>query len=230
MSKEVCYVKGGISCARNARSDSVIPDVAWRECSQDCYGVGSSFLPATRASCSCFNESKPDRFEKRSRISIFNDVYSQPSIHAIASQMLKVLIEEKLGIPTEIGTEWLTYYDNPIDDMAGSIGLGASIHIMPGVDKTRADYRDSWQTRVYDDRRVVSAGSLGAPLKTGFYVQRSVVERLYAPAHFLDQPFARPPRTFFVARRFVQPGIGGLPRDARPGSGGGRRLHGTRRR
>jgi hypothetical protein len=104
MSTKVCYVKGGISCARNPRSDSVIPDVAWRDCSKDCYGIGSSFSPATRASCSCFNASKPDRFEKRSRISIFNDVDSQPSIHAIASQMLKVLIEEKLGIPTEIGT------------------------------------------------------------------------------------------------------------------------------
>ena len=59
ISTDVCYVKGGIGCSRNAVSDSVIPDVAWRYCSQDCYGVGSSFSPATRAACSCFNESKP---------------------------------------------------------------------------------------------------------------------------------------------------------------------------
>jgi hypothetical protein len=96
-----------------------------------------------------------DRFEKRKRISIYNE---GTTLHSIASQMLKVLIEEvchrgsvpqaaghgsitlvlqKLGIPTEIGTAWLGYYDNPIDDMAS----GESVHIMPGVDKTREDYR-----------------------------------------------------------------------------------------
>ena len=44
---------------------------------------------------------------------------------------------QKLGIPTEIGTSYVGYYDNPIDAMAE----GDSVHIMPGVDKTRADYR-----------------------------------------------------------------------------------------
>jgi hypothetical protein len=44
---------------------------------------------------------------------------------------------QKLGIPTEIGTSWRSYYDNPIDDMA----QGETVHIMPGVDKTREDYR-----------------------------------------------------------------------------------------
>jgi hypothetical protein len=44
---------------------------------------------------------------------------------------------QKLGIPTEIGTSWPAYYDNPIDDMA----QGETVHIMPGVDKTREDYR-----------------------------------------------------------------------------------------
>jgi hypothetical protein len=43
---------------------------------------------------------------------------------------------QKLGIPTEIGTNWLSYYDTPIDAMA----QGESVHIMPGVDKTRKDY------------------------------------------------------------------------------------------
>ena len=47
------------------------------------------------------------------------------------------LVLQKLGIPTEIGTSWLGYYDNPIDAMA----QGDSVHIMPGVDKTREDYR-----------------------------------------------------------------------------------------
>ncbi len=59
MSSEVCYVKGGISCSRDAVSDSVMPDFAWRDCSWDCYGAGSSFWPATRAACSCFNGSEP---------------------------------------------------------------------------------------------------------------------------------------------------------------------------
>ena len=59
MSSQICYVKGGITCSRNAVSDSVIPGVAWRDCSQDCYGIGSSFSPATRAACSCFDEPKP---------------------------------------------------------------------------------------------------------------------------------------------------------------------------
>jgi hypothetical protein len=43
---------------------------------------------------------------------------------------------QKLGIPTEIGTNWVSYYDTPIDAMA----QGESVHIMPGVDKTRKDY------------------------------------------------------------------------------------------
>ena len=43
---------------------------------------------------------------------------------------------QKLGIPTEIGTDWLPYYDTPIDAMA----QGELVHIMPGVDKTRNDY------------------------------------------------------------------------------------------
>ena len=42
---------------------------------------------------------------------------------------------QKLGIPTEIGTGYLTCHDNPIDDMADAEGLGSSIHIMPGVNK-----------------------------------------------------------------------------------------------
>ena len=83
---------------------------------------------------------------------------------------------QKLGIPTEIGTKWLQYYDNPIDAMA----QGDSVHIMPGVDKTRRDYgaalrhctqsqrrdnarwilaADSWQKQIYDDRKVVSSGA-----------------------------------------------------------------------
>jgi hypothetical protein len=53
---------------------------------------------------------------------------------------------QKLGIPTEISTTWLGYYDNPIDAMA----QGDAVHIMPGVDKTRQDYgvalRDCTQT------------------------------------------------------------------------------------
>jgi hypothetical protein len=53
---------------------------------------------------------------------------------------------QKLGIPTEISTTWLNYYDNPIDAMAH----GDAVHIMPGVDKTRQDYgvalRDCTQT------------------------------------------------------------------------------------
>ncbi len=57
--REVCYVKGGMSCMRDADSDSIIPDTAWRYCLKDCYGVGTSFAPETRAACSCFNESKP---------------------------------------------------------------------------------------------------------------------------------------------------------------------------
>jgi hypothetical protein len=43
---------------------------------------------------------------------------------------------QKLGIPTEIGTNWVSYYDTPIDAMA----QGESVHIMSGVDKTRKDY------------------------------------------------------------------------------------------
>ena len=62
ISTDVCYVKGGIACSRNAVSDSVIPDVAWRDCSRDCYGAGSSFLPASRTACSCFNRPKPGKF------------------------------------------------------------------------------------------------------------------------------------------------------------------------
>ena len=82
---------------------------------------------------------------------------------------------QKLGIPTEIRTSFATYYDNPIDAMA----QGDSVHIMPGVDKTRRDYgaaqrlctqsqrrdnarwilaADSWQKQIYDDRKVVSSG------------------------------------------------------------------------
>ncbi len=59
MSAEVCYVKGGISCSRDARSDLAIPDTAWRFCKKDCYGPGTSFAPETRAACSCFKETKP---------------------------------------------------------------------------------------------------------------------------------------------------------------------------
>ena len=58
-SAEVCYVKGGIGCSQNAFSDSTIPEIVWRECSQDCRGIGSSFAPETRAACGCFNETKP---------------------------------------------------------------------------------------------------------------------------------------------------------------------------
>ncbi len=42
---------------------------------------------------------------------------------------------QKLGIPTEISTEYLGFHDNSIDDMADAEGLGSSIHIMPGVNK-----------------------------------------------------------------------------------------------
>ena len=42
---------------------------------------------------------------------------------------------QKLGIPTEISTNYLSFHDNPIDDMADAEGLGSSIHIMPGVNK-----------------------------------------------------------------------------------------------
>jgi hypothetical protein len=185
MSAEVCYVKGGVGCSRDARSDLVIPDTAWRFCDTDCYALGKSFAPETRVACSCFKETKPgtlrgalrctklctscllehvhsrlrfeiprlaDRFEKRKKISIYNS-------HNIAAQMLKVIIEEvflpegrawlacgiiirpaldvlqKLGIPTEISTNYLTFHDNPIDDMADAEGLGSSIHILPGVNK-----------------------------------------------------------------------------------------------
>jgi hypothetical protein len=59
MKAEVCYVKGGASCSRNTSSDVFIPDAAWRDCSMDCYGIGSSFSPEMRAACSCFNTTKP---------------------------------------------------------------------------------------------------------------------------------------------------------------------------
>jgi hypothetical protein len=58
-SAEICYVKGGISCTQNALSDFAMPDTAWRSCSQDCFGLGSSFAPETRVACGCFNETKP---------------------------------------------------------------------------------------------------------------------------------------------------------------------------
>jgi hypothetical protein len=69
-------------------------------------------------------------------------------IHAAkcASHGSIAFVLQKLGIPTEIGTSWLAYYDNPIDAMAH----GDAVHIMPGVDKTRQDYgvalRDCTQT------------------------------------------------------------------------------------
>ena len=66
-----------------------------------------------------------------------SDRRGMPSkIHAAkcASHGSIAFVLQKLGIPTEIGTSWLAYYDNPIDAMAE----GDSVHIMPGVD--RKDY------------------------------------------------------------------------------------------
>ena len=161
-------------------------------------------------------------------------------IHAAkcASHGSIAFVLQKLGIPTEIGTSWLAYYDNPIDAMAE----GDSVHIMPGVD--RKDYgatprhctrsqrdnsncgflqltrgksksmtieRSSPQARDYracehthsrlpsglerfcehvvcNSARSRLAGSLGAPLRTGFYVQQRVVDRLYATCA-LHKPF-----------------------------------------
>ena len=48
---------------------------------------------------------------------------------------------QKLGIPTEIATTWLGYYDTPIEDMSH----GDSIHIMPGVKKS--DYGETGAIR-----------------------------------------------------------------------------------
>jgi hypothetical protein len=172
-SGEVCYVMGGLACTRNTKSDNIIPGTAWRSCAQDCYGIGSSYKPATKAACSCFNGIKPgpllapslyhpstpydptrpscvcsttEKFDNRSPIRIYG------GFDAVSSQLLKVLIEEvrvlvkprwadrnpvcswlqKLGIPTEIGTSWLGYYDTPIEDLSH----GESINIIPGVSKT----------------------------------------------------------------------------------------------
>ncbi len=68
---------------------------------------------------------------------LIEEVFYRTSVPRAASYGSIRLVLQKLGIPTEIGTEWMTYYDNPIDDMA----QGESVHIMPGVDKTREDYR-----------------------------------------------------------------------------------------
>jgi len=56
---DVCYVKGGLSCARGAIPDNAYPGHAWRDCSQDCYGVGSSWSLETRHACNCFRGTKP---------------------------------------------------------------------------------------------------------------------------------------------------------------------------
>jgi hypothetical protein len=92
-----------------------------------------------------------DRFEKRKKISIYNS-------NAIATQMLKVLIEEvsillgiyltslrthqrvgsvlqKLGIPTEIATSIAGYYADPIEAMAHRDSDDTTIHIIPGINK-----------------------------------------------------------------------------------------------
>jgi hypothetical protein len=114
-SAEICYVKGGMACTRNAVSDNLIPGTAWRGCSADCYGRGSSFNPATKAACSCFHGEKPgpllphpsmsralsprprcrlrlmclpERFDSLNPIKIYG------ILDPIASQLLKVLIEE----------------------------------------------------------------------------------------------------------------------------------------
>ena len=44
---------------------------------------------------------------------------------------------QKLGIPTEIGTDYIAYYDTPVEDLSN----GESINIMPGIRKT--DYRET---------------------------------------------------------------------------------------
>ena len=48
---------------------------------------------------------------------------------------------QKLGIPTEIGTAWIGYYDTPVEDLSH----GESINIMPGIRKT--DYRETGAIR-----------------------------------------------------------------------------------
>ena len=47
------------------------------------------------------------------------------------------LCVQKLGIPTEIGTDYIAYYDTPVEDLSN----GESINIMPGIRKT--DYRET---------------------------------------------------------------------------------------
>ena len=68
---------------------------------------------------------------------LIEEVFYRRSLPQAACNGSILLVLQKLGIPTEIGTAWLSYYDNPIDAMAS----GDSVHIMPGVDKTREDYR-----------------------------------------------------------------------------------------
>jgi hypothetical protein len=68
---------------------------------------------------------------------LIEEVFYRRSLPQAACNGSITLVLQKLGIPTEIGTAWPSYYDNPIDAMAS----GDSVHIMPGVDKTREDYR-----------------------------------------------------------------------------------------
>ncbi len=70
---------------------------------------------------------------------LIEEVFYRRSVPRAASYGSITVVLQKLGIPTEIGTAWAGYYDSPIDDMA----QGATVHIMPGVDKTRADYRNA---------------------------------------------------------------------------------------
>jgi hypothetical protein len=67
---------------------------------------------------------------------LIEEVCHRRSVPQAASYGSITVVLQKLGIPTEIGTTF-SINDNPIDAMAE----GDEVHIMPGVDKTRADYR-----------------------------------------------------------------------------------------
>ena len=66
---------------------------------------------------------------------LIEEVFYRRSVPQAASYGSVTLVLQKLGIPTEISHNYLSFHDNPIDDMADAEGLGSSIHIMPGVNK-----------------------------------------------------------------------------------------------
>ena len=66
---------------------------------------------------------------------LIEEVFYRRSVPQAACNGSITLVLQKLGIPTEISTYYLSFHKNPIDDMADAEGLGSSIHFIPGVNK-----------------------------------------------------------------------------------------------